>query len=82
MGEELQPYKSFKILDVTPAGTQAIRLRWEGSPLHNYKIQASDDLLSWSTVLEDVAGTDGIASRTLDVSAAPSTLYFRVGAVP
>ena len=66
MGEELEPYKAFKILDITPAGTQAMKLSWEGSPLHNYKIQASDDLATWSTVIEDVAGVDGVATRTLD----------------
>lgn len=82
MGEELQPYKSFKILDITPTGAQAVKLSWEGSPFHNYKIQASDDLETWSTVVEDVAGVDGVAARTLDISAAPSTLFLRVGAMP
>ncbi|NLH73783.1 MAG: hypothetical protein GX456_12080 [Verrucomicrobia bacterium] len=82
MGEELQPFKSFKILDITPQGAQAIKLSWEGSPQHNYRIQASDDLTTWSTVIEDVAGRDGVASRTLDISAAPSTLFLRVAAVP
>jgi hypothetical protein len=82
MGEELEPYKGFKILDITPAGARTVKLSWEGSPLHNYKIQASDDLTTWSTVVQDVAGTDGTATRTLDVSAAPSTLFLRVGAMP
>lgn len=82
MGEELQPFKSFKILDITPQGSQAIKLSWEGSARHNYLVQASDDLATWSTVVEDAAGDDGVASRTLDISAAPSTLFLRVAAVP
>lgn len=82
MGEELQPYKSFKILDITSEGTQAVNLSWEGSPRHNYRLQASDDLQSWQTVVEDIAGADGVVTRKLDISAAPSTLFLRVGAMP
>lgn len=82
LGEELQPYRSFRILDATPAGAQAVKLRWEGSPQQSYSIQASDDLRNWSTVLEGVAGANGEVNRTLDLSAVTAPLYFRVGALP
>lgn len=82
MGEELEPYKSFRILDITPSGKGAIKLSWEGASRHNYRLQASDDLQTWQTVVEDVAGVDGVAERMLDISQAPSTLFLRVAAVP
>ena len=82
MGEELEPYRSFRVIDATPAGAQTVKLRWEGSPQQSYTIQASDDLRSWSTVLEGVAGANGEVSRTLNLSAVTTPLYFRVGALP
>jgi len=82
MGEELQPYKSFRILDVTPAGPQTIRLSWESSAKQNYKIQATTDFRDWSTVVDDIVGAEGSVSRTLDISAGPQALFLRVGAIP
>lgn len=82
MGEELQPYKGFKITEITSPGLGRVKLSWEGSVTHNYTIQASADLNDWQTVIQDIAGADGIVSRTLNTSAAPSTLFLRIGAMP
>ncbi|MBI2927632.1 MAG: hypothetical protein HYY24_18200 [Verrucomicrobia bacterium] len=82
MGEELPPVKSFRILEVKPAGAQNITLSWEGSARHNYRIQGSTVFSDWQTVVDDIVGSDGVLSRTLDIAAAPSTLFLRVGATP
>jgi hypothetical protein len=82
MGETLQPYQGFNIIDVTPAGAQAIKLSWQGSVKHSYTVQASADLSTWQTLTGDVTGTDGALSRTLNIAAAPQTLYLRVARLP
>jgi hypothetical protein len=82
MGETLQPYQGFNIIDVTPAGAQAIKLSWQGSAQYSYTVQASADLFAWQTVTGDVAGIDGAVSRTLNIAAAPQTLYLRVARLP
>lgn len=82
MGETLEPYKSFRVLDVTPAGAGAVQMSWEGSPHQNYRVLASADLSSWSTVVQDVAGLDGTVKRKFDVSGAPSSLFFQIRSVP
>jgi len=55
---------------------------WESSAQHNYKIQASTDFSNWQTVIDDAAGADGILSRTLNLGAAPQTLFLRIGRMP
>ncbi len=82
MGETLQPYKSFRILDVTPAGAQNIKVSWEASAKYNYAIQASDDLADWRTVVPDLVGLDGTLRRTLNIASAPQTLFLRVNRIP
>jgi hypothetical protein len=82
MGETLAPYSSFRITEVSPAGAQRVRLSWESSARHNYKIQATTDFGSWQTVIDDLVGADGVLSRTLDTGAAPETLFLRVRRVP
>ena len=81
MGEELAPYKSFKILDITPGG-QKVTLKWEGEASHNYRLVASDNLVNWSTVVEDIPGVDGTVTREFDISAAPQTLFLQIASLP
>lgn len=85
MGETLQPYQPFRILDVTPAGAGRIKVSWEGSAKKNYRLLASTDLTnpwSWQTISEDIPGADATIMRTLDISAGPQTAFMRVQAVP
>ena len=82
MGEEVPRYKSIRISEVKPAGLQGVKLSWESSAKQNYKIQASIDLGVWQTVVEDVPGSDGVLSRTLEIGAAPQTMFLRIAAVP
>jgi hypothetical protein len=83
MGEELQPYQSFRILDVTQAGPQRLNLGWQGTPEKNYRILGSIDGSNWSTVVDDIrAGAEGTVKRTLDISQGPQALFLRVAPVP
>ena len=83
MGETLTPYageEDFGIVDITPAGAQALNLSWEGSASRTYSIQASLDAATWSNAVRDIAGKDGTIMRVLDVSASPKSLFLRVAA--
>lgn len=84
VGETLTPYKTFKIIDVTPAGTAAIKIRWEGSATKNYALLASDDIINpkWQTVVEDIHGMDGVVTRTFNIAAGPQTLFMKVRSLP
>ena len=82
MGETLPRYKSIRVSDVKPAGLQGVKLTWESSAKENYKIQASTDLGVWQTVVEDVPGSDGVLSRTLEIGPAPQSIFLRIAAVP
>lgn len=82
MGENVPAYKAIRISDIKPASAQSIKLSWEGSAKNNYRIQASTDLSNWQTVVDDLVGADGIVSRTLDISASPTSLFLRIRAMP
>jgi hypothetical protein len=82
LGEELAPYNGFKITDVTAVAPHGVKLSWESSTNFLYSLQASADLIAWQTVLEDIPGADKLATRTLNVEAAPMPLFLRVGALP
>ena len=87
MGEDLQPYKSLKIKDVTVTG-QKIKLTWEGSADKNYKILGSanvtgpTDAPNWETIVQDIPGASGTIERTLDISTAPQVAFLRIAQVP
>jgi hypothetical protein len=83
MSEELQPYSTFRILDVSSVGAQKVKLAWQGNPSSNYRILGTTDFAAWSLVIDDIPGaTNGLVSRTLDISAAPQALFMRVAAIP
>jgi hypothetical protein len=82
MGEELQPYQTFKILEVKQAGPQSVRVSWESSAKHNYNIQASTVGSDWHSVIDEVTGVDGAASSILNISAGPQALFLRVRRTP
>lgn len=84
MGETLQPYPGFKILDVTATSSSTVRISWEGTVKKNYSLLANDDLKSanWRTVVEDIRGVDGVVTRTFDISAGPQALFMKIRAVP
>jgi hypothetical protein len=82
LGEELKPYEPLRILDVTAPAPGQVVLSWQGSTNLNYRIEASADAATWQLVGEDIAGVAGLVRRTLDVSAAPQTVFFRVGSLP
>ena len=82
MGEEIPRYQSFRITEIKPASGQTVTLSWESSARHNYNIQASADFNNWQTVVDDLIGADGTLSSTLDIGAAPQTLFLRVGRLP
>ena len=88
MGETLQPYKSLKIKDVSVVGSQKIKLAWDASADKSYKILGTANLLgpadfsNWETIVQDIAGANGVVSRTLDISAAPQVAFLRLQQVP
>ncbi len=83
LGEELQPYQPLRILDVTAeAAAGKVTLTWPGSIHSNYQIHASADAMAWQPVAIDIPGAAGTITRTLDVSAAPSAVFFQVAALP
>jgi hypothetical protein len=88
MGETLQPYKSLGKIDVSVVGSQKIKLSWQASADKSYKILGTAnlggpaDFSNWETVAQDIAGTSGVISRTLDMSAATQVAFFRVTQAP
>ncbi len=83
MGEQLQPYQSLRIINVSPAGAQQIRLSWSGTGKNNYRIQGTTDLINWQTVVDDIPGaTNLVMTRTLDISAGPKALFMRIAPLP
>ncbi|MBM3836942.1 MAG: hypothetical protein FJ398_03080 [Verrucomicrobia bacterium] len=82
MGEELPRYKALRIVEAKAAGLQGVKLTWESSAKQNYRIQASTDLNAWNTVVDDVAGADGVLSRTLEVGAVSQAMFLRVASLP
>lgn len=83
MGEDLQPYQSFRILDITQPAGQRLALKWQGNAKNNYAIEGSEDGAAWRTVVDDVpGGVDGPIERILDISAAPRALFLRVKPTP
>jgi hypothetical protein len=81
MGETLEPHPSFQIASIQRPDPKNIMLSWAASSGLNYKIQASTDFSNWQTVVEDLIGVDGNLSHTMNVEAAPQTLFFRVAAI-
>jgi hypothetical protein len=88
MGETLAPYKPLGIIDVSQVGQSKIKVSWQGSADKNYKILGTTDPLgpadfsNWQTVSQDIAGTNGIIARTLDISQGPQVAFLRVQPVP
>jgi hypothetical protein len=82
MGQDVPPYEPLRITDITAGPTRTVTLEWEGSAQTNYRIDASTDATAWQTVIEDIPGTDGVVSRTLDLAAAPNAVFFRIAAMP
>lgn len=78
MGEEVQPFQSFKILEVKREVGQQISLRWESSDKTSYKIQAATDFQNWQTVVDDIPGALPSITSTLDIAAGPQALFLRV----
>lgn len=82
LGETVPPYETLKILDVTAEAGGRVSLSWQGSTNASYRVDASANLADWQPVVTDLAGREGIVKRTLDVSAAPSTVFFQVATLP
>ena len=82
MGETLTPYTTFRITQANPAPPQGMTMAWESSSRHNYKIQASTNLITWQTVVDDLVGLNGTLSQTLNIASGPPVLFFRVAPTP
>jgi hypothetical protein len=84
MSENLTPYKSLGIVDVTQVGTSQIRLGWTGSKNNNYRIDGTTDFANWVPIVDSITNNgDGVqVTRTLDFAAAPSAVYMRVAQLP
>lgn len=89
MGETLQPYNALKIKDVSVIEPgKRIALSWESSADKNYKILGTENLFgpanfaNWQTIVQDIPGTGGLVSRTLDISGAPQVAFLRVVPAP
>jgi hypothetical protein len=88
MGETLTPFQGVGIVDVTHAGSQRIRLSWQASATYNYKILGTTnlggpaDFSNWETIVQDIPGTNGVVSRTLDISAAAQAAFLRIAPMP
>jgi hypothetical protein len=88
MGETLQPYQSLGKIDVSMVGSQKIKLSWQASADKSYKILGTANLLgpagfsNWETVAQDIPGTSGVVSRTLDMSKVTRVAFLRVTQVP
>jgi hypothetical protein len=84
MGEELTPYVPVNIKDVTSVGGGKLKVSWSGSALNSYRILASGqvDALNWEPISDDIAGVDGLITRTLDIAAGPSAVFLQLASLP
>jgi hypothetical protein len=78
MGETLSPYQGFKIIDMGQISPSRIKLTWQDSLKHNYRIDGTTDFKHWLPIVDSITNQ----SRTLDISSAPQALYLRVAAFP
>ena len=75
----MEPYQSFKVIDVGLTGPGKIKLSWQRAADKNYRIDGTTDLVTWQPLVDSiVGGVNGPLSRTMDISAVPQTLYMRV----
>ncbi len=83
MGETLEPYKGFNIIDLGLLSPRQIRLTWQGASDKNYRIDGTTDFQQWQPIVDSIiGGTNGLVSRTLDISVAPQAVFLRVAALP
>lgn len=88
MGETLTPYQPLGLIRVSKVGNQQIRLSWDGIATKNYKILGTRNLFgppdfsNWQTVAQDIPGSNGTVSATLDISGGPQYAFLRVMPVP
>jgi hypothetical protein len=88
MGEALTPYQPLGLIRVSKVGNQQIRLSWDGIAAKNYKILGTRNLFgppdfsNWQTVVQDIPGSNGTVSATLDISGGPQYAFLRVMPVP
>ncbi len=84
MSENLTPYQSLGIIDVSQAGTSQIRLGWTGSKNNNYRIDGTTDFVNWLPIVDSITnnGDGAQITRTLNFAAAPSAVYMRVAHLP
>lgn len=84
MGETLAPYQSLGLIRVSQLGGGQIKLAWDGTADKNYKILGTQNLLgpanysNWQTVAQDIRGSNGNVSATLDISGGPQYAFLRV----
>jgi hypothetical protein len=84
MGEDLAPYVPVNIKDVTVQASGKIAVSWSGSARSNYRLLASAqvDSRDWQTISDDIAGVDGLITRTLDISAGPNVVFLQLASLP
>jgi hypothetical protein len=78
MGETLTPYQGLGIIDVSQVSAGQLKLSWQDSAKHNYRIEGTTDLVHWLPIADSITNQ----SRTLNVSCTPGAVYMRVAALP
>lgn len=82
MGEEVEPYVPLVIRDVTADAAGKVSVSWEASTNANYQIHASLDAVNWQLVVDDIAGVEGVVSRTLEPAERHPAIFLQVAAIP
>lgn len=88
MGETLTPYQSVGLVNVSMLSPTQIQLSWQASALQNYKILGTrniagpSDFSNWSTIIQDIPGTNGIVTKTINIAGGPEYAFMRVAPMP
>jgi hypothetical protein len=88
MGETLTPYQSVGLINVSLVAPNQLQLSWQGSADRNYKIVGTKniagpyDYSNWSTIVQDIPGTNGIVTKTINIANGPQYAFMRVAPMP
>jgi hypothetical protein len=86
MEEDLQPYQSLGIIDVSMVGPSTIQLGWTGSKNYNYRIYGASSLATpnWVPIVDSIVnkGEGARITRKLNIAGATQTAFLRVAPMP
>jgi hypothetical protein len=86
MEENVQPFQSLGVIDISLVSPSTVRLGWTGSSQNNYRIDGTASLINpnWVPIVDSIVNNgDGVrVTRTLNMASAPQAVFMRVAQLP